>query len=378
MNGILRIAYKLLVNDRPKFSALLVGITFAVFLMVQMTSLFSGILARASATVVNVGARVWVMDPAVQTVANSIPLPDYVLDAVRSVDGVRYAVPMYSGGALVRLDDGTYQAVTVIGLDDTTLFGRPEVTRGSIEDIYAEHGFLVVDDAEYHKLGNPDIGAEFELNDNRGVIVGVAHVASSGLFGVPTLYTTFTRAIQYIPSMRYTISYVLVEPKSADAIPRIKQAVSRLGYVALTNDEFVAQISAFYKFQTGLGVNLFLMTVMSFVVGLSISGQTFYSFVLENLEKFGALKAIGAKGAVLVRMILFQAGFTALTGYGLGVGICTLMIAAARLRLPDYAATITWGNLLLAFCMVLVIAGISSYIAVRKVLRIEPFDIFRG
>ena len=211
MNGILRIAYKLLVNDRPKFSALLVGITFAVFLMVQMTSLFSGILARASATVVNVGARVWVMDPAVQTVANSIPLPDYVLDAVRSVDGVRYAVPMYSGGALVRLDDGTYQAVTVIGLDDTTLFGRPEVTRGSIEDIYAEHGFLVVDDAEYHKLGNPDIGAEFELNDNRGVIVGVAHVASSGLFGVPTLYTTFTRAIQYIPSMRYTISYVLVE-----------------------------------------------------------------------------------------------------------------------------------------------------------------------
>ena len=375
MNGILRIAYKLLVNDRPKFSALLVGITFAVFLMVQMTSLFSGILARASATVVNVGARVWVMDPAVQTVANSIPLPDYVLDAVRSVDGVRYAVPMYSGGALVRLDDGTYQAVTVIGLDDTTLFGRPEVTRGSIEDIYAEHGFLVVDDAEYHKLGNPDIGAEFELNDNRGVIVGVAHVASSGLFGVPTLYTTFTRAI---PSMRYTISYVLVEPKSADAIPRIKQAVSRLGYVALTNDEFVAQISAFYKFQTGLGVNLFLMTVMSFVVGLSISGQTFYSFVLENLEKFGALKAIGAKGAVLVRMILFQAGFTALTGYGLGVGICTLMIAAARLRLPDYAATITWGNLLLAFCMVLVIAGISSYIAVRKVLRIEPFDIFRG
>ena len=154
--------------------------------------------------------------------------------------------------------------------------------------------------------------------------------------------------------------------------------MSRLGYVALTNDEFVAQISAFYKFQTGLGVNLFLMTVMSFVVGLSISGQTFYSFVLENLEKFGALKAIGAKGAVLVRMILFQAGFTALTGYGLGVGICTLMIAAARLRLPDYAATITWGNLLLAFCMVLVIAGISSYIAVRKVLRIEPFDIFRG
>jgi putative ABC transport system permease protein len=32
----------------------------------------------------------------------------------------------------------------------------------------------------------------------------------------------------------------------------------------------------------------------------------------------------------------------------------------------------------LAFGMVLLIAGISSYIGIRKVLKIEPFDIFRG
>ena len=38
MKGILKIAYKLLVNDKGKFAALLVGITFAVFLMVMMTS----------------------------------------------------------------------------------------------------------------------------------------------------------------------------------------------------------------------------------------------------------------------------------------------------------------------------------------------------
>jgi putative ABC transport system permease protein len=90
VRGILKIAYKLLVNDRGKFAALIVGITFAVFLMVQMTSLFAGILKKSSSDVINIGARVWVMDPAVNTVANSIPMPDYVLDAVRSIDGVRY------------------------------------------------------------------------------------------------------------------------------------------------------------------------------------------------------------------------------------------------------------------------------------------------
>jgi len=43
VKGILKIAYKLLVNDKGKFSALLIGITFAVFLMVMMTSMYSGI-----------------------------------------------------------------------------------------------------------------------------------------------------------------------------------------------------------------------------------------------------------------------------------------------------------------------------------------------
>jgi putative ABC transport system permease protein len=35
MKGILKLAYKLLVNDRATFAAVLVGITFAVFLMIQ-------------------------------------------------------------------------------------------------------------------------------------------------------------------------------------------------------------------------------------------------------------------------------------------------------------------------------------------------------
>lgn len=92
-SGILRIGFKLLVNDRAKFSALLIGITFAVFLMMQMAAMFAGILNRAYSTVTNIGATMWIMDPAVNTATSSIPLPDYLLDSVRSMDGVSYAVP---------------------------------------------------------------------------------------------------------------------------------------------------------------------------------------------------------------------------------------------------------------------------------------------
>jgi putative ABC transport system permease protein len=77
-------------------------------------------------------------------------------------------------------------------------------------------------------------------------------------------------------------------------------------------------------------------------------------------------------------MILFQSAFTALTGYGLGIGLCAGLIALAKARLPDYAAVITFSSLGIALVIVIVIVAISSYIGVRRVLRIEPFDIFRS
>ena len=72
-SGIFRIGFKLLVNDKAKFSALLIGITFSVFLMVQMTAMFAGILNRAYSTVTNVGASMWIIDPAVFTPTSSFP-----------------------------------------------------------------------------------------------------------------------------------------------------------------------------------------------------------------------------------------------------------------------------------------------------------------
>ncbi|HYK90785.1 MAG TPA: ABC transporter permease [Acidobacteriota bacterium] len=378
MKGILKLAYKLLANDKAKFTALLVGIIFASFSMIFISAMFVGVMNHSSSTIINIGASVWVMDPAVQIPANSIGMPDYVLDAVRSMKGVDYAVPLYSSTALVKLSDGSYQAAYVMGLDDTSLFGRPEMTDGNITDIFVENGFIAIQDGDYPKLGSPRVGSELQINDHRAVIVGTAKVAMSGLFGLPTLYTTYNRAIQYIPNPRFTISYVLVQPKTPADIPQIKQQVDALGYRALTKNEFMQRSIHYYIYQTGMGTNLLIMTVITFAVGLSVSGQTFYTFILENLERFGALKAIGTTSSELILMILSQVTFTALTGYGLGLGLCTLFVFLAKMRLPSYFAMITYANLLLGLIMVVIIAAVSSYAGVRRVLKIEPFEIFRG
>jgi len=58
---------------------------------------------------------------------------------------------------LAKLNNGIYQSVTVVGLDDSSLFGRPELEQGNIKDIYADNTFIVVHDAEFPKLKNPKI-----------------------------------------------------------------------------------------------------------------------------------------------------------------------------------------------------------------------------
>jgi putative ABC transport system permease protein len=378
VTGILKLALKLLFADRGKFLTLVIGITFAVFLMMLMTSMFFGIIQHSAANIINIGARIWVMDPDVQTPQNSIPMPNYVLDAVRSIPGVDYAVPLYVGAGLVRLHDGTYQAATVIGLDDATLFGRPALLSGNTLDIYGNDAFFAVHDANYAKLGNPKLGTTFEINDHRGRIAGIAHVSIGSLFGLPTLYTTFSRATQDLPSTRYTLSFILAQPKSAAAIPAIKRAVGKLGYRALTDREFTTRNDRFYEFQTAMGTNILIMTLISFIVGLSIAAETFYMFVLDNLERFGALKAIGARSSALVTMIFYQSLIVSFLGFGFGVLLASALVAFGKLRIPNYAAIITYQNVFMALVMVLVISGISSYIGIRRILRIDPFVVFRS
>ncbi len=378
MSGVLKLALKLLLGDRGKFVTLVIGITFAVFLMMLMTSMFFGIIEHSAANIINVGAKMWVMDPDVQTPQNSIPMPDYVLDVVRSIPGVDYAVPLYVGAGLVRLDDGTYQAATVIGLDDATLFGRPELLAGKALDIYRNNAFFVVRDANYAKLRSPKIGTTFEINDHRGIIAGIAHVSIGSLFGLPTLYTTYSRATQDLPSTRYVMSFILLQPKSPAAIPGIKRAVAKLGYLALTDSEFTTRNNRFYEFQTAMGTNILIMTLISFIVGLSIAGETFYMFVLDNLERFGALKAIGARRSELVAMIFYQSLVVSFLGFGFGVLLASALVAFGKLRIPNYAAIITYQNLFMALVMVLVISGVSAYIGIRRILRIDPFVVFRS
>src|SRR5258706_6138414 len=119
---MLRVALKMLLGDRAKYSGLLFGITFTSFLVTFAASYFTGFMTRGFALVSeNPAVDVWVMNPAVRSVEKTANMAASALDRVRSIEGVRSAIPMALGTAEVRFPNGAFQSFQGIGLAGSTL-----------------------------------------------------------------------------------------------------------------------------------------------------------------------------------------------------------------------------------------------------------------
>ncbi|HEX4647141.1 MAG TPA: hypothetical protein VH598_16175 [Verrucomicrobiae bacterium] len=130
------IALKMLLGDRAKYVMLVGGLTFAALLMTQQCAVFFGLLSWTTSHMRNMRASIWVVDPKVEQINEIKPMRDTDVNRVRSVTGVAYAVPLYTGVIQARLNDGTFKPVEMIGIDATTLVGHPPVVlSGRLEDL---------------------------------------------------------------------------------------------------------------------------------------------------------------------------------------------------------------------------------------------------
>ena len=210
---MLRIALLMLFRDRAKYVMLVVGLTFCALLMTQQASVFCGLMLWTTATVRNIGAKVWVFDAKVEQVNEVIPLREIEVTRVRSVPGVEWAVPIYLGIEQARLGDGSFQNVQLTGLDTATFVGRPmEITKGRIEDLRLPDAVIIdqVGVDKFRKKGiKIDIGTTFEINDKRAQVVALCHDNRSFL-AQPYVFTTYDRALQYAKPQRKMLSCVLV------------------------------------------------------------------------------------------------------------------------------------------------------------------------
>jgi putative ABC transport system permease protein len=299
---------------------------------------------------------------------------------VRSLPGVAWAVPLFWSIVQARLPDGSFQAIQLTGLDSSSFTGRPAVMlEGRVEDLRLPNS-VIVDQVALEKLERKGIdariGTTFEINDEEARIVGICHTERSFL-GQPYVYTTYERALQYMPAQRKMLAYVLAEPKPNISPQEVVRQVNALpGLRGFDHDSFFRETMIWYIKNTGIPVSFGTVVLMGIIVGIAIAGQTFYLFVHGNLRYLAALKAMGAGTPKLVGMVMLQAFSTGFVGYGLGVGLAALF-GNAVLGNGTPPFYMPWQVPVFVGAVIALICCFSAAIGVAKVARLEAAVVFK-
>lgn len=379
---MMRLGLRMLFGDHTKYGMLVSGIVFATILITQGAALFLGIMSWMCSTIRNVRAEIWVADPRVEMVADQKPLRETDADRVLSVEGVAWAAPLYTGLQTVKMEDGSSKQVTLIGLDATTLAGAPpRMIEGTLEALRLPDG-VIIDEYAVGDLGKTlgrplVIGDVFELNDHRAVVVGICEAYRS-FTGGAYLFTTYDRALALVPSQRKMTSFVLAGVAAGEepaVVARRIEAVT--GLKAFTEREFMTSTIRWYVANTGIVYNVGTIILIGFIVGTVVSGQTFYSFVLENTRNLAAFKAMGASNRSLCGVLVIQSVTVGLIGFGIGQGIVA-MLGRMLLALEKVPFLIVWQIPAAVLVAITGICLLAAILGIIRVARLEAALVFRA
>jgi hypothetical protein len=103
------------------------------------------------------------------------------------------------------------------------------------------------------------------------------------------------------------------------------------------DDNFNVSTVWWYVKNTGIPISFGTTVIIGLLVGMAVSCQTFYSFVLENMRHLGALKAMGASSGTLCLMLIVQAFTVGIIGYGIGLlGTAGFALGALKNEQPPF------------------------------------------
>ena len=376
------VALRMLTGDRAKYFGLVFAIAFCTFLLENQTSIFANILKRTASQILDVtDAEVWVMDPKTEYWEQTKALKDTDLTRVRGVPGVQWAVRLFKGNPVARTLKGKFAVSFLVGLDDATLAGAPRnMLMGSWERL-REPDSVVIDQAGYILLF-PDeplqLGRTLEMNDHRVTIVGISD-ASAPFVSLPVMHARYSEAVNFLGHERTELSFILARPLPGVSHKELTARIeSRTALRARTTKEFMWDCVGYYLKHTGIPVNFGITIAVALVVGTVVAGQTFYLFTVENLKQFGALKAMGVTNPRLVGMILLQAGSVAALGFALGTGMAATFFEITLHKMATRGIVLMWQCVALTGACILFVVIVASILSIRRVLVLEPAEVFRG
>ena len=116
--------------------------------------------------------------------------------------------------------------------------------------------------------------------------------------------------------------------------------------------------------------------MLGLLVGLVMVGQTLYAMVLDRVNEFATLKAIGSSEREIMLLLAAQASVVAMIGISIGLVLTVFLRALmstprATIEIPMLLYVMSAG---LVFCICLIAASLP-YLRVR---RVDPHTVLQG
>lgn len=217
-----------------------------------------------------------------------------------------------------------------------------------------------------------------EVNDREIEVVGLFDMGTS--FGIDgSIMTSSDNWLRLFPERaRNEIQLGLIELRvgaDADAARDRLRSLLPKDVLVMTKAEFVGREKNYWNSATPIGYIFAFGAIMGFVVGAIIVYQILFADVSEHLNEYATLRAIGYPNRFVSGIVIQQAVILGVLGFLPGLAAVAWLYgkAAAATNLPLY---VTGDRALTVFIMTLAMCAISALLAVRKVRRLDPAEVF--
>jgi putative ABC transport system permease protein len=372
----MKLAWQNIIHDRARFSVTVLGVCFAVFLMIFQGSLLAGFLRAASRLIDASDSDIWITSRGVQAFEFGTILESRVRELAAGVPGVVETDRVCMAFAVYRTPNGTQQVVALVGADPNV--GKRFPVPNALESAGETSPEAVLYDVSDRKqMEVSSLPAEVEINRHRASIE--REIEGYGAFlGVPFLFTSYRNATHYMGFGPDDAMYILLRVGNGYPVSDVQQDLRhRLPEVdVLTQSEFAHKSRMYWTIKTGAGGAILTAAVLAFLIGLVVVSQTIYANTMENIEEYATLKALGASQAFVARIVLSQALICGVLGSILGLLAAIPSIGYAKSLIPWIYAP--WWLPAIMVVPSLIMCSLASIASVRSALTVEPGRVFRA
>jgi|Deesub1362A_J573_1020465.scaffolds.fasta_scaffold05830_2 putative ABC transport system permease protein len=360
------IARKNLLRDKTRFISSVVGVTFAMSLILFQVGMFIGAMKRARALIDNIEADMWVSDERAAHIEYSAHLPWETLARVKATRGVAEAHGLILVRVPAKKGEESFE-IRIVGYDTKTGVGGPwKVVEGKDTPGRDE----VILDRQAAENNGIELGDTIEVKDRELRVVGLSQETKTFIadYAFSPLET-----VKKIAPMQDMWSFIVVELEEGTDPEEVKPSIERRmdGAKAYTKEEFTANTINFWVQRMGIMVGA--MSSVAFLVGIVVVGITIYTATLERSREYGILKAIGAKNSYIYSLVLKQALICSLVGFLTSAILMLITFRFVGRYIPIYSDWKLFGGIFATTCIMALAAAI---LPARHVMRIDPATVF--